>query len=129
MVPPALGDNLDNIKTEPKMAGSDPTLNTLIEFNVPLATDPLYCPKLMCTVYDSIAMGLAQPIIGTFTIEVGKLIHELIAERERETEDIEDVIKALKKYVMGDQIAASMKTMLKTKMEEEAAKTEAELIK
>ena len=36
MVPPALGTNLDNIKTDPKMAGSDPTLNTLIEFNAPL---------------------------------------------------------------------------------------------
>jgi len=58
MVPPALGTNLSNIRTEPKMAGSDPTLNTLIEFNAPLPVEELYCPRLSCAVYDNIAMGL-----------------------------------------------------------------------
>ena len=49
MVPPDLGGNLENIKTEPKMAGTDPTLNTLIDFNAPLPEDDLFCPKMSCT--------------------------------------------------------------------------------
>jgi len=58
-VPPALGTNLSNIRTEPKMAGSDPTLNTLIEFNAPLPVEELFCPRMSCSVYDNIAMGFS----------------------------------------------------------------------
>jgi hypothetical protein len=59
MVPPKLGTDLSNIRTEPKMAGTDPTLNTLIEFNAPLPTDILFCPRMSCSVFDNIAMGLS----------------------------------------------------------------------
>lgn len=82
MVPSALGTSLDNIRTEPKMAGSDPTLSTLIEFNAPLPVDVLFTPRMACSVFDSIVMGFSQPLIGTFTIPVGELMHELIAERK-----------------------------------------------
>jgi len=61
MVPPALGTNLNNIKTEPKAPGADPTLNTLIEFNAPLPVDELFCPRLSTTVYDNIVSGFSQP--------------------------------------------------------------------
>lgn len=57
MVPPALGTNLENIKTEPKMPGPDPTLNTLIEINAPLPRDKLFCPRLSCSVFDNIVLG------------------------------------------------------------------------
>ena len=53
------------------MAGPNPTLNTLLEFNVPLPRDQLFCPRLTCTVYDSIVMGLNQPILGNFVIDLG----------------------------------------------------------
>ena len=58
MVPPALGANLNNLKTDPKMPGSDPTLNTLIEFNAPLPREKLFCPRLSCSVFDNIVQGL-----------------------------------------------------------------------
>jgi len=93
MVPPALGANLENLKTDPKMAGSDPTLNTLIEFSAPLPKDILFCPRMSCSVHDSILKGLSQPLIGTFTIPLGELMHELAAERERETEALELVVQ------------------------------------
>jgi len=93
MVPPALGDSLENIKTEPKMAGADPTLNTLITFSIPLPENLLFCPRLAMTVYDSIAMGYKQPIIGTFVIDVGQLMLDLAAERKRETEDLRYVVE------------------------------------
>jgi hypothetical protein len=97
MVPPDLGVNLQNIRTEPKMAGTDPTLNTLIEFNAPLPEDDLFCPKMSCSVFDSVVMGFSQPLIGTFTIPIGKLMHDLAAERISETETLEEVVTAVKK--------------------------------
>jgi len=92
MVPPELGVNLQNIRTEPKMAGTDPTLNTLIEFNAPLPEDELFCPKMSCSVFDSVVMGFSQPLIGTFTIPIGKLMHDLARERISETEALEAVV-------------------------------------
>lgn len=89
MVPPKLGTDLSNIRTEPKMAGTDPTLNTLIEFNAPLPTDILFCPRMSCSVFDNIAMGLSQPLIGTFVIPVGDLMHSLAQERIEETDALE----------------------------------------
>lgn len=92
MVPPQLGNNLENIKTEPKMAGCDPTLNTLIEFNAPLPIDQLFCPRLAVTVFDSISMGMNQPIVGNFVIPVGQLMLDLIKEREEETAELKKVV-------------------------------------
>jgi len=118
MVPPQLGNSLENIKTEPKMAGSDPTLNTLIEFNAPLPVDTLFCPRLAVTAHDSIAMGVNQPIIGNFVIPVGELMLALIKEREEETAEIDKVVKILTKYLAGDAIQASLRTKMKGKIEE-----------
>lgn len=112
MVPPQIGDSLENIRTEPKMAGSDPTLNTLIEFNLLLPVQELFTPRLACTVFDSIAMGLQQPTVGNFVIDVGKLMRDLAEERERETEDLRKVVLNIKKYVMGEAVAASMRTKM-----------------
>lgn len=71
MVPPMLGDSLTNIKTDPRMAGPNPTINTLLEFNIPLPRDLLFCPRMTCTVYDSVVMGLKQPILGNFIVPLG----------------------------------------------------------
>ena len=43
------------------MAGPDPTLNTLIEFEVPLPFDPLFAPRMQCSVFDNVVLGLAKP--------------------------------------------------------------------
>jgi hypothetical protein len=127
MVPPALGTNLENIRTEPKMAGADPTLSTLIEFLAPLPVDTLFCPRMACSVFDNIAMGISQPLIGTFVIPIGDLMHDLIRERKEETAALENIVEQLKRYVNGEQIAASFRTMIKVKQEEENAKIEADL--
>ncbi len=119
MVPPKLGTDLNNIRTEPKMPGTDPTLNTLIEFAAPLPVDILFCPRLSVSVYDNIAMGLAQPLIGSFVIPIGDLMHALIKERNEETQALEDVVGAVRKLVAGELLAASFKAMAKAKLEEE----------
>lgn len=59
MVSPDIGNAIENIKTEPSAPGPDPTLNTLIEFDIELPTDELYCPRMACTVFDSVCFGLS----------------------------------------------------------------------
>ena len=92
LVPPSMGANLPNLKTEPKAPGPDPTINTLMTFSVPLPIDTLFCPRLSCQVYDNIFAGFSQPMIGQFTIPVGDLYIELRDERNRETRALEKVI-------------------------------------
>jgi len=77
LVPPSIGTTLDNIRTAPKAPGPNPTLNTHISFKVPLPTDPLYCPRLACSVFDCIYKGFSQPLIGTFTIPICDIMLEL----------------------------------------------------
>lgn len=124
MVPPALGTNLNNIRTEPKMAGSDPTLNTLIEFNAPLPVDILFCPRLSCSVFDNIAMGLSQPLIGTFVIPVGDLMHDLARERAEETAALEEVVLLVRKLVTGELMAAAFRMKIRAIQDKENEKLE-----
>lgn len=53
LVPPN-GPSVKNIQTQPGKPGPNPTLNTTMKFSIPLPTDPLYCPRLSCSVYDQI---------------------------------------------------------------------------
>lgn len=109
MVPPAIGANLENIKTQPKMPGPDPTLNTLIEINAPLPRDELFCPRLSCTVFDNIVAGLHQPLIGTFIIPIGDLMFDLAKERQSETEALLNVVEEVKKLVHEEFLVNSYK--------------------
>jgi hypothetical protein len=61
MVSPDVGNAIENIKTEPSAPGPDPTLKTLMDFDIELPTEELYCPRMACTVYDSVCFGLSQP--------------------------------------------------------------------
>jgi hypothetical protein len=90
LVPPN-GPALKNIQTQPIAPGSNPTLNTTMKFNIPLPTDPLYCPKLGCAVYDYIYKGWNQPMIGVFTLPIGQLMLDLIEERQEETAIMIDI--------------------------------------
>ncbi len=107
LVSPSEGTALENIKTQPGPTGPNPTINSSISFRVPLPTDPLYCPKLVCTVYDYIFVGMNQPLIGSFTIPVGELIHSIQREREAEIEEIREVIDGLQKIITGEVVIPS----------------------
>jgi hypothetical protein len=85
LVNPDDGRALENVRTQPGPTGANPTLNSLVSFRIPLPTSPLFCPKLVCTVYDYIFMGFNQPLVGSFTIPIGDLILALKEERETET--------------------------------------------
>jgi len=61
--------------TDPNASGPNPNINTLISLSVMLPKDELYCPRLSCDAYDYIYKGLSQPLIGTFTIPIGDIMH------------------------------------------------------
>lgn len=100
LVPPDEGSALENIKTQPGDSGANPTINTLIKFTLPLPTDPLFCPKLSCSVYDYIFKGFSQPMIGSFIIPIGDAVFALRKERKEETEAIEFIISEIDKVIM-----------------------------
>lgn len=102
LVPPN-GPSLKNIETTPSQAGPNPTLNTTMKFFIPLPTDPLYCPRLTCTVYDNIFTGWNQPVIGVFTLPIGELMHSLAAERKEETEALQYILDELEKICSSDE--------------------------
>ena len=119
LVPPTIGTNLANLKTEPTAPGPNPTISTLMKFQVPLPIDPLYCPRLSCQVYDCIYTGFSQPIIGNFTIPIGDLMHSLKAERDTETAQLERMVEALEKIAKGEERASFFQKNLLGKIEEE----------
>lgn len=74
-------------------------MNTTISFSVSLPCDSLFCPQMMCTVYDNIFSGFSQPIIGVFTLPIGKLMDELYEEQHREKQRIEEILESIAKVV------------------------------
>ncbi len=101
LVPPDVGTALENIKTQPNSPGSNPTINTMIKFRVPLPVDKLYQPRMLCTVNDYIFKGFNQPLLGSFIIPVGDLIDDLAEERRTETQAIADILDELDKIIQG----------------------------
>lgn len=98
LVPPN-SSAIENIKTQPKAPGANPTINTTMKFSIPLPVDPLYCPKLQCSVYDNIFRGFNQPLIGVFTVPIGQLMLDLKAERREETAMIKNINEKLKEIL------------------------------
>ena len=73
-----------NIQTNPVEKGQHPNLNTVVEFDVKMPVDPLYCPSLGAAVYDTLFMGLSQPLLGTFSINLGEIFHSKKSKEERQ---------------------------------------------
>ena len=71
MVPPMAASALSSISTNPGPSGSDPTINSVISFSVPMPINSLYAPSLSCRVYDKVFKGFSGQLIGTFTIPIG----------------------------------------------------------
>ena len=74
LLPPEKALAVQNIKTAPKSSGPNPNINEVISFSSILPTKEIYCPKLSCEVFDYIYKGLSQPIVGSFVIDIGKIM-------------------------------------------------------
>lgn len=71
MVPPIAASALSTISTVPGPTGANPTINSVISFNVPMPVDPLYAPSMACRVLDKVFKGFSGQLIGSFSIPIG----------------------------------------------------------
>ena len=71
MVPPIAASALEMISTIPGPTGPNPTINSVISFDVPMPVNHLYAPSMSCRVYDKVFKGLSGQLIGVFVIPVG----------------------------------------------------------
>ncbi|CAG9316505.1 unnamed protein product [Blepharisma stoltei] len=69
---PEVSQGVKFLQTQPFEGGSDPNINSTLSFRCKIPEDPLYAPVLTCTVCDNLFAGLSQPLIGTFSIDLGK---------------------------------------------------------
>ena len=67
-------DALQPIITVPGDPGENPTINTVIKFDVKLPKDDIFIPDLQCEVYDHLLSGMMNSLLGVFTIDVKKII-------------------------------------------------------
>lgn len=92
LLPPEKAQAVTNVKTQPNAPGSSPNINTMISFSIDLPVNPLFCPKLQCDVFDYVYKGLVQPLLGTFTLPIGDIMHQIRQDREAELEESEQVL-------------------------------------
>ena len=72
---PGEGRNVRNVQTQPGEPGPNPNLNAIIKFTCQLPMDPLYSPALSCSVFDCLFMGMSQPLLGSFSVNLGEIYH------------------------------------------------------
>ena len=85
-------ETLQPIKTEPKDSGSNPTINTVIKFDVKLPKEDIFMPELQCEVYDHLLSGMLNPLMGVFMLNVRKIVLET-------NKQIEEDLKVTKKKI------------------------------
>lgn len=82
LVPPGdLAHDLRNKLTTPGPLGPNPTINTIISFEVPLPIKDLFTPAMSCKVSDKIFKGLTGQLIGTFNIPLGDILRKIRVNR------------------------------------------------
>ena len=67
-------DDHTPIKTIPVSGGINPTINTVIQFETKLPIQEEFLPELQCEVYDNILSGMANSLLGVFSINLKKII-------------------------------------------------------
>ena len=85
-------DNILPIKTLPKDNGANPTINTVIKFDIKLPKEDIFMPELQCEVYDHLLSGIINPLLGIFMLNV----REIVLETNRQ---IEEDLRATKKKI------------------------------
>ena len=69
-------DDHEPVKTIPVSGGENPTINTLIQFETKLPIQDEFLPELQCEVYDNILSGMANSLLGVFTLNLKKIIKQ-----------------------------------------------------
>jgi hypothetical protein len=95
LLPPEMSKAVQDVQTNPSDTGPNPNINTTISFNMQLPSNTLFCPKLTCYVYDYVFKGWTQPLLGTFAIDLGRIIEENAQIELEEMEESGNIIKAI----------------------------------
>mmetsp|Transcript_40372 Transcript_40372/g.52911 ORF Transcript_40372/g.52911 Transcript_40372/m.52911 type:complete len:142 (+) Transcript_40372:2403-2828(+) len=102
LLPPEKAQAVTNVSTDPNAPGANPNINTMLTFNVQLPIEELYCPSLACDVYDYVFMGMSQPLIGTFSIPVGKIKTKTEKKRAEDHRTMDDILEFLRGQIVKD---------------------------
>lgn len=84
---PDVSQGIKFLQTQPFEGGSDPNINSTLSFRCKIPEDPLYAPVLTCTVCDYLFAGLSQPLIGTFSIDLGKYVVQRASQKSKKLLD------------------------------------------
>ena len=68
---------VSNIQTQPGDKGPNPNIRTTMQFEVQMPSLSDFCPRMTCDVYDLMFISVAQPLLGTFTLEMGNHVQDM----------------------------------------------------
>ena len=92
MVPPMAATALQTVSTQPGPSGPNPTINSVISFQVPMPVNDLYAPSMACRVYDKVFKGFSGQLIGVFTIPIGQIMRDQKEEYDENCKALDDII-------------------------------------
>ena len=95
-----------NIKTVPCNGGTNPTINSVIKFEVKLPEKDVFLPELQCEVYDHMLSGLHNSLLGVFSLDLKHIIKKT---RRQIDEDLAGMDRTLGKSTLQDFFKKSMK--------------------
>ena len=101
LIPPMAASSVETVETQPGPAGPDPTINTVVSFNMLLPVKELYAPFLACRVYDKIFKGFDGALVGTFSIPIGDILFKARRENIQDMLDLDVTIQELEKIKDG----------------------------
>jgi len=97
------------VQTIPVSGGTNPTINTVISFDVKLPENPKFMPELQCEVYDNILSGMHNSLLGVFSIDIKKIINKTSKQIQ---EDINEADKDYGTGKTGEMMMKGMQQML-----------------
>lgn len=96
--------SLKSIKTQPKKCGPNPTINTVIKFDVKLPKDRIFMPELQCEVYDYVLAGLLNSTLGVFVIPLTDIIDQCHTKIDKDLRATQRKLGMLSGDVGNDQV-------------------------
>ena len=94
-----------NIQTIPVNGGNNPTINTIIKFDLKLPEKDIFMPELQCEVYDHMLAGLHNSLLGVFSLDLKRIIKKT---RKQVDEDLRAVRKKVGESMLKEFIKKSI---------------------
>ena len=95
-----------NVQTIPQNGGANPTINTVIKFDVKLPEKDIFMPELQCEVYDHMLGGLHNSLLGVFSLDLKRIIKKT---RRQIDEDLNSVRGKFGTGILNDFVKTSLK--------------------